>query len=88
MDYYADHKRKYTSMLWVTVKPESNSHVVVTVETDRKSEFARKVISKSINAFGNLDFQAFTFNTSGRPQTKRLRIKAKKYAFYKLVFRS
>jgi len=88
MDYYADHMRKYSSMIWVTVKPESNSHVVVTVETDRKSEFARKVISKSINAFGNLDFSAFSFLTSGRPQTKRLRIKAKKYAFYKLVFRS
>lgn len=88
MDYYADHKRKYTSMLWVTVKPESNSCVEVTVQTDRKSEFAHKVITKSINAFGNLDFRAFSFNTSGRPQTKRLRIKAKKYSFYKLIFRS
>lgn len=86
MDYYADHMRKYTSMLWVTVKPESDSYVEVTVCTDRKGDFAEKVVAKSINAFGSLDFRAFSFNTSDRPQTKRLRIKAKKYAFYKLVF--
>ena len=36
--------------------------------------------------FGEMDFRAFSFITSSRPQTKRLRIKAKKYAYYKLIF--
>lgn len=88
IDFGADYMRKYSSMLWVSVKPESNSYVEVTVKTDRKSEFPDKVIAKSLNAFGNLDFSAFSFQTSSRPQIKRLRIKAKKFTYYKLVFQT
>jgi hypothetical protein len=88
MDFKADYMRKYTSMIWVSVKPESRSYVEVTVRTDRKSDFAEKVIAKSVSGFSDMDFAAFSFITSSRPQTKRLRIKAKKYAYYKLVFQT
>ena len=88
MDFGADYMRKYTSMIWVSVKPESNSHVEITVKTDRKSEFPVKVIAKGISSFGNLNFAAFSFITSNRPYITRLRIKAKKYAYYKLIFQN
>lgn len=88
MDFRADYMRKYTSMIWVSVKPESRSYVEVTLRTDRKSDFAEKVIAKSVAGFGEMSFAAFSFITSSRPQIKRLRIKAKKYAYYKLVFQS
>ena len=86
MDFRANYMRKYTSMLWVSVKPESRSYVEITVRTDQKSDFAAKAIAKSVAGFGEMDFRAFSFITSSRPQTKRLRIKAKKYAYYKLIF--
>ena len=35
-----------------------------------------------------MNFAAFSFITSSRPQIKRLRIKAKKYAYYKLIFQT
>lgn len=88
MDFKADYMRKYTSMIWVAVKPESNSYVEVTIRTDRKSDFAEKVISKTVSGFGSMNFAAFSFITSSRPQIKRLRIKAKKYAYYKLIFQT
>lgn len=88
MDFNADYMRKYTSAIWVSVKPESNSYVEITIKTDRKGDFPVKVIAKSLNAFGNLDFANFSFITSSRPQMKRLRIKAKKYAYYKLIFQT
>lgn len=88
MDFGADYMRKYTSMLWVSVKPESNSHVEITIKTDRKSEFPVKTVAKSVSAFGNLSFASFSFITSNRPYITRLRIKAKKYAFYKLIFQA
>lgn len=88
MDFRADYMRKYTSMIWVSVKPESRSYVEVTIRTDRKSDFAEKVIAKSVAGFGDMDFAAFSFITSSRPQIKRLRIKAKKYAYYKLIFQT
>jgi hypothetical protein len=88
MDFNADYMRKYTSMLWVSVKPESNSHVEITVKTDRKSDFPVKVVAKNVSSFGGMDFSAFSFITSKRPYITRLRIKAKKYAYYKLIFQS
>ena len=88
MDFRADYMRKYTSMIWVSVKPESRSYVEVTIRTDRKSDFAEKIIAKSVAGFGDMDFAAFSFITSSRPQIKRLRIKAKKYAYYKLIFQT
>ncbi len=89
LDFNADHMRKYSSSIWVTVKPESNSYVEVTAMTDRKSNFAVKVIDSSTGGgFASLDFTAFSFTDSQQPSTRRLRLKAKKYVFYKLVFRS
>ena len=88
MDFGADYMRKYTSMVWVSVKPESNSHVEITIKTDRKSDFPVKVIAKALSAFGNLNFANFSFITSNRPYITRLRIKAKKYTYYKLIFQS
>ena len=88
MDFGADYMRKYTSMIWVSVKPESNSHVEITIKTDRKGDFPVKVIAKNISTFADWNFSTFSFVTSSRPQIKRLRIKAKKYTYYKLVFQS
>ena len=89
LDFGMDHMRKYSSMIWVTVKPESNSYVEVTALTDRKNNYAVKVIDASTGGgFAALDFSAFSFSDSQQPSIRRLRLKAKKYVFYKLVFRS
>ena len=88
MDFNADYMRKYTSMFWVSVKPESRSHVEITIKTDRKSEFPVKTIAKTISSFGEMNFASFSFITSNRPYITRLRIKAKKYAYYKLIFQN
>jgi hypothetical protein len=88
MDFKGDHLRKYTSMIWLAVKPESNSYVEVTIRTDQRNAYAEKEVAKSVLGFGNANFAAFSFLTSSRPQIKRLRIKAKKYAYYKLLLQS
>lgn len=88
MDFDADYMRKYTSTLWVTVKPESNSYVEITVKTDRKADHTEKAVSKGAGFFSSMNFANFSFNTRTRPQVKRLRIKSKKYTFYKLVFQT
>ena len=70
------------------MKPESNSYVEVSIRTDKRNTYAEKVVARSVAGFGNASFAAFSFLTSSRPQIKRLRIKAKKYAYYKLLFQS
>lgn len=78
--------RKYSAMLWVVLKPELRSQVTVTVQTDRKSDHAQKVAASSVFSFGSADFRRWSFNTNRKPHTTRLKIKAKKFAYYKLLF--
>lgn len=77
--------RKYSSMLWLTLKPELRSKVQVTVETDRKSDHAKKTAASSLFTFSDADFRQWSFNTNRKPHITRLKIKAKKFAYYKLI---
>lgn len=88
MSFGQDYMRKYSAMLWVGIKPESNGEVWVTQQTDRKSEGAEKVVSSSIASFANSNLARWSFATNRKPQMKRLKLKAKKFVFYKLIFKS
>ena len=85
MDFGTDYMRKYTNMLWISTKPETNSLVEVTLKTDKANNMPVRIITHSTAGFGNMDFSRFSFTTSVRPQTKKIRIKAKKYSYLKLI---
>lgn len=87
MSFGADYMRKYSAQLWVGIKPESRGEVTVTVRTDRNDAGTEKLVASELFGFDNVDFAAWDFNISTRPKMKRLKIKAKKFVFYKLVFR-
>lgn len=86
MSFGADYQRKYSAMLWVGVKPAHHANVWATVKTDRSGEMTEKVIGHSWASFADANFAAWSFNTSHRPKLKRLKIKAKKFVYYKLIF--
>lgn len=86
MSFGADFKRKYSAQMWVGLKPESGSKVSVTVQTDRKSTYVEKDVSSDLATFTKMDFADFSFAVNRKPQMKRLKIKAKKFVFYKLIF--
>lgn len=81
-----DFMRKYSAMLWVGVKPELRSQVDVTVITDRSGNLSRKTVAASLATFEDADFRDWSFNTNRMPQMSRLKIKAKKFVHYKLIF--
>lgn len=83
-----DFMRKYSAMLWVGIKPETHGEVYVTVQTDRKSAYTNKVVVSSLISFAGADFRKFSFNPNRKPHMKRLKIKAKKFVFYKLIFQT
>lgn len=83
-----DYQRKYSAMLWVGVKPESSAEVTVTVQTDRSSSYTEKLVSSSLANFAHVNFAKWSFATNRKPQMSRLKIKAKKFVFYKLIFRT
>ena len=88
LDFGADNMRKFSPAMWIGIKPEPQNDVVVTVQTDRKSQYSEKVISSQIFSFDPADFGSWTFKNNDKPHMYRLKIKAKKFVFYKLIFES
>lgn len=87
MDFGADFRRKFASRIYVSMLPEFRSEMIITAETDRRSEYMEKTVSNSIFSFSGLDFRFWTFNTNNTPRIQRVRLKVKKFVYYRLVFR-
>lgn len=88
MAFNKEWMRKYASIFYVAIKPESGARVTVTAETNRKSDYAEKIVSASLSNFTNVDFRHFSFGTNRKPQVRRIKLKIKKATFVKLIFKS
>lgn len=88
MSFGQDFMRKYSAQIWIGIKPESHGEVFVTVQTDRKSVYAEKMVASSLISLANANFSRWSFLTNRKPRMTRLKIKAKKFVFYKLIFES
>ena len=88
MSFGQDYMKKYAAMIWVGIKPERRGELYVTVKTDKKDTYGEKVVSSIFDllSFADINFADFCFGANTRPFMKRLKIKAKKFIFYKLVF--
>ena len=85
MDFSADFRRKYSTMLWVSIKPDSNARLYITARTDKRSTYTVKFVPMQLATFTSMDFRHFSFITNRNPQIERVKLKVKKFAFYKLV---
>lgn len=73
MDFGASNMRKYSSMMWISLKPETGASIDVCVETDRKDTFKDKIVS------------ADKAKVKGQAFPVRSKIKAKKFTYYRLM---
>lgn len=87
MSFGADYRKKYSSKIYVSLLPEARSNMVVTASTDRRESYMEKSIGVNIFSFGNLDFSRFSFNMNATPKIQRVRLKVKKFVYYKLIFK-
>jgi len=87
MDFGADFKRKYSSRIYVSMLPESRGRMTVTASTDRRENYMEKVLTAGVFSFENLGFADWTFNLLETPKIQRVRLKVKKFVYYKLIFR-
>lgn len=88
MPFDREWMRKYSSRIYVTIKPESGARVAVTARSDRKSNYTEKVIVSSLSTFESANFGHWSFSTNRQPQVIRAKLKVKKVAFYQLIFES
>ena len=87
MSFGADFRRKYSSIIYVSVRPQFNSEIIVTAQTDKRADYMEKVVSDSVFEWENANFPEWTFNTNDRPKIHRIRLKIKKFVYYKLIFK-
>lgn len=88
MDFGRDWQLKYSPMLFVAIRPELQARVYVTVESNRRSGYPDKLVSANLSTFEHVNFAHFSFVTNRKPQVRRLRLKVKKAAFYKIIYKS
>ncbi|MET0017139.1 hypothetical protein [Oscillibacter sp.] len=88
MDFEKEWMRKYSTLVFVSIQPEDGARVLVTAESNRRSDYPEKVVSANMATFLHVDYNHFSFNTNRKPQVKRIKLKVKKATFYKLVFES
>jgi hypothetical protein len=85
-DVETEYLRKYLSKTWIALLPGSKEKIDVSWVTNRDGEASTAVTVKYNNIdFGHLDFGDLTFNTSYNPQPFRLKTKAKKWVYFKLI---
>lgn len=87
MDFGADFQRKYSSQIYVSMLPQAHSSLTITAATDKRSEYLEKTISTDLFSFANFGFDRLTFNTNATPRIQRVRLKVKKFVYYKLIFK-
>ena len=90
MDFGQSYMRKYSSMMWIGITPETKTSLTFTGQTDKSSGLAEKTIDAAASAFDfeNIDFGNMDFDVDVRPKIHRLKIKAKKFVYYKLILSS
>ena len=87
MSFGADYLRKYSSTLWVSMLPEPSSKMSITVKTDRSDEYMVKSTGRPLFDFSAVDFSNFSFLINRAPKIQRIKLKIKKFVYYKLIFR-
>lgn len=87
MDFGADFRKKHSSRIYVSMLPESRSMMSVTASTDRRDTYMEKLLRNDVFGWDNVGFANWTFNLSSIPKIQRVRLKVKKFVYYKLIFR-
>lgn len=87
LHFGADFRRKYSSEVYVSILPQTMSEVIITAKTDKRDDYLEKTVTNSLFGWNNIYFSDFTFNLNDKPKIHRVRLKVKKFIYYKLVFK-
>lgn len=88
MDFGKSNMRKYSSYIWVTLAPGREVRAWISARSDRRAEYAEKRVDNQVTGlFDETDFADFSFETYAVPRARRLKIKVKKFVYYKLLLR-
>lgn len=87
MDFGASYMRKSASYIWLSMLPEKASRMTVTAQTDKKNSYTEKTVGSNVLFWDMVDYRNFSYNLFTNPRPKRIKLKVKKFVYYKLIFR-
>jgi hypothetical protein len=85
LDFGENSRRKFLNFAWVGLQPESRSVCFVEWQSDYSASSGVDMISYNLMDFSKIDFSDFSFEVNYNPQPFRLKLKAKKFSYFKLV---
>ena len=87
-DFEAEYKRKTMRILWITVKPQENTYMAVNYITDRNEGTDPKEILRKSFSYNLWNYADFMYTSGTQVKPFRIKLKAKKFAFMKLILKS
>ena len=69
-------------------KPATNARILISARSDKKSDYAEKEVASSLSGFDHVNFIHWSFLTNRAPQIERIKLKVKKFVYYKIVITS
>lgn len=86
MSFGSESTRKYSSYVWTTLLAGPGAIASITARTDRRAEYSIKTdYANTTGLFDAVEFDRFSFETYLAPFAKRLKLKVKKFVYYKLI---
>lgn len=87
LDFDMPRQRKYCAQVWLSLLSRSGTDLDITARTDRQSGYAVRNLRSALLDFGRMDFSRMSFVTFTAPRVHRVKLKVRKFVYYKLVFR-
>lgn len=87
-DFEAEYKRKTMRVLWITVKPQEKTYMKVNYVTDRNTGTTDKEAKKQTFSYTLWNYADFTYDANAQVKPFRIKLKAKKFAFLKLIIKN
>lgn len=87
-DFEAEYKRKTMRILWITVKPQEKTYMSVNYISDRNIGMNEREISRQTFSYEYWNYADFTYNSSVSVKPFKIKLKAKKFAFLKLIIKN
>jgi len=84
-DFQAEHLRKYLNRIWVSIQPGAKEEIDLSWQTNRDSSRRKYRVEYKLMDYSNVDYGDWSYLTYYNPQPERLKIKAKKFVYFKLI---
>lgn len=87
-DFDMEYKRKTMRILWITVKPQEKTYMSVNYITDRNAGQTPREIQENTFGYEYWNYADFTYSSGVHVKPFKIKLKAKKFAFLKLIIKS